>query len=76
VAGIVRLPRTAENTRSGVRDGQRVADFERARSVLASPRYARPAKGSLTTIAKHLERIYEKLGVESRTAAAMRAMRG
>jgi DNA-binding CsgD family transcriptional regulator len=53
-----------------------VADFERARSVLASPRYARPAKGSLTTIAKHLERIYEKLGVESRTAAAMRAMRG
>jgi DNA-binding NarL/FixJ family response regulator len=27
------------------------------------------------TIAKHLERIYEKLGVESRTAAAMRAVR-
>lgn len=27
------------------------------------------------TIAKHLERIYEKLGVETRTAAAMRAMR-
>jgi len=26
------------------------------------------------TIAKHLERIYEKLGVESRTAAAMRAV--
>jgi DNA-binding CsgD family transcriptional regulator len=27
------------------------------------------------TVAKHLERIYEKLGVESRTAAAMRATR-
>jgi len=27
------------------------------------------------TVAKHLERIYEKLGVESRTAAAMRAVR-
>jgi len=27
------------------------------------------------TIAKHLERVYEKLGVESRTAAAMRASR-
>ncbi|MBK7331259.1 MAG: hypothetical protein IPI87_02160 [Betaproteobacteria bacterium] len=30
---------------------------------------------SLRTVAKHLERIYEKLGVESRTAAAMRAVR-
>lgn len=27
------------------------------------------------TIAKHLERIYEKLGVETRTAAAMRAVK-
>ena len=27
------------------------------------------------TIAKHLERVYEKLGVDSRTAAAMRASR-
>ena len=27
------------------------------------------------TVAKHLERIYEKLGVESRTAAAMRVAR-
>ena len=27
------------------------------------------------TVAKHLERIYEKLGVESRTAAALRALR-
>ena len=27
------------------------------------------------TVAKHLERIYQKLGVESRTAAAMRAVR-
>ena len=26
------------------------------------------------TVAKHLERIYEKLGVESRTAAAMKAV--
>ena len=35
-----------------------------AEIVRASPR----------TIAKHLERIYDKLGVESRTAAAMRAV--
>lgn len=27
------------------------------------------------TIAKHLERVFEKLGVESRTAAAMRVVR-
>jgi DNA-binding CsgD family transcriptional regulator len=27
------------------------------------------------TVAKHLERVYVKLGVESRTAAAMRLMR-
>ncbi len=26
------------------------------------------------TVAKHLERLYEKLGVETRTAAAMRVL--
>ena len=31
---------------------------------------------SARTIAKHLERVYDKLGVETRTAAAMRSTRG
>jgi DNA-binding CsgD family transcriptional regulator len=29
---------------------------------------------STSTVGKHLERIYQKLGVENRTAAAMRAL--
>jgi DNA-binding CsgD family transcriptional regulator len=56
---------------------------EREREVLgwvaagkSNSQIAEIVGASPRTVAKHLQRIYEKLGVESRTAAAMRAVRG
>ena len=75
------MPTTTRASASTTRSRCRAALTGREREVLgwvsagkSNGQIAEIVDASPRTIAKHLERIYEKLGVESRTAAAMRAV--
>ena len=77
----LRASGSAASASSSDRDDPLAALTNREREVLgwvsagkSNAQIAEIVQASPRTIAKHLERIYDKLGVESRTAAAMRAV--
>ena len=77
----LRASGSAASGSSSDRDEPLAALTNREREVLgwvsagkSNAQIAEIVRASPRTIAKHLERIYDKLGVESRTAAAMRAV--